>query len=342
VRIRLIAAVVAVVAFLVPASAWARTVSKARTGTLTVRIIGLPVRENATAILRGPKTHSSLTRSAVLKHLSAGRYTLILSPTKLDRSAGRLKSGATAYPEHRRFSVQVRSKHDSRIVGRYGTIVNPGVVQSTASVIAVEGPSDAPTSIKLATRTPPTVGTVLSIAPSGMLPRGVLEKITRLTQHGASSELALAPVSIYSVVPVAQFDVPLSQVAATPSLAPEAHPDLISTSCSDGSPLTRTISNIQFSGGWNTDHIAGVDVKVGVQAAVDFDADVGLSYLLGIGLDSSCLRIRHGWPDSRHGCHLRATVRVIGRRPRTQHKRLYPCTRGRLNCRRSSAAHLGS
>jgi hypothetical protein len=124
------------------------------------------------------------------------------------------------------------------------------------------------------------------MAPSASLPDGLLERVLTVGHQATGTTLTLAPVPFYDVVPVAQFDVPLT-VRAAPAGAARA-PRLVSGQCAPSSPVYRRIANIRFAGGWNTLDVLGVHVTDGVRVQVDFDAHAGISDLQGLSIDTSC------------------------------------------------------
>ena len=260
-----------------------------RPGTFMVRIAGLPAGQNPRGVLAGPGVHQTLRASrATLRHARPGRYTLTLAPVTLTRGQGPVKAGATAYPIRRRVSVELRAGGATRITGKYGSIVNPGVVSPDLAVQTVGGEAASPSSLTVAGHPGLHVGQVLSLAPSARLPRGVLERIGAITFRHGATRLALFPVSIYAVVPVADFDVALQQTPVAGPASDGPRPGPVSASCDPNSPVYRRIQNLRFSGGWNTIRILGVDVKDGVHVAVDFDAEAGISDTAGVNLGIDC------------------------------------------------------
>lgn len=260
-----------------------------QTGAVTVLIVGLPVGERPAAVLSGPGVHRSLAVSRdTLRRLRPGRYTLTLSAVSFAHRLGGVLPGAFAYPRQRRFSVRVKAGAAVTLTGVYGSVINPGVVSERAAVLAVAGNPAAPDAITLAGHRRLHPGSVLSVAPGPSVPRGVLERVQAVSYAPGRTRLSLAAVSIYSVMPVANFDIalqPTPTAAAGDALSPLLG---VSGSCTPDDPVYRRIENIRFSGGWNTVRVFGVSAKVGVRAQVDFDADAGISDTLGLSIGGSC------------------------------------------------------
>ncbi len=151
-------------------------------------------------------------------------------------------------------------------------------------MLAVAGSTGDPSSISVSGDQRLAPGVVLSMAPSPELPTGLLSRVTAVKHHGNSTRLTLAPVSVYSVVPVANFDVPLAPVPQSASGLTYGHlaqPPAFGPVRSN-SPVGSTIKNIRFSGGWNTVHVLGQSIPVGAQLRVHFDADGSINKTLGL------------------------------------------------------------
>jgi hypothetical protein len=248
-----------------PAPAAARV----RTGTLAVKVSGLPSWQRPLGLLRGPGTSRRITaRLLTIRRARPGLYTLTLQRVKLTRGAGAVKRGALAYPT-RSVRVRVRAGETARLAGGYTTIVNPGVVGLTGRVLSVGGEPANPSSVVLAGRHALHGSAILSMAPSAALPRGLLAHVRAARYARGRTTVALSPASVYEVMPVAQFDIPLHQ-------SPTAVASAVKLKCGDDGALYRRIENVGFAGGWNTTNVFGVNVKVGVRVMVHFDAEAGL------------------------------------------------------------------
>ena len=273
------------------AAAWPMSAAaRSSTGTLVVAFSGLTAGQQPSAVLTGPGFRRRVTASRLtIRDARTGTWTLRLDSVKLMRSSGALRRGATAYPATLRVTVRLRSGGRARMAGRYGSIVNPGVVSVSGGVVAVGGPARNPSSVTFAGHRALRVGEVLSLRPSARLPRGLLARVLAVEPQGDRTVVRVQAVSVYSVMPVANFDVPLT---ATPSAAADVfHPNFLAElKCgpSGASGVYRRITNIHISGGWNTVHVFGAHVPVGVRLQVDFDAEAGLDDLEGLRIGASC------------------------------------------------------
>jgi hypothetical protein len=266
----------------------------ARTGRLVVVVSGLPAGERPAAVLSGPGVHRRVRgQRLVVGRARSGVYTLTLSPVRLTRSVGTVRRGALASPAARRVAVRVGPGKTGVLVGRYGSIVNPGVVSVRAGAVAVGGAAADPSSVTFAGRRGLKVGEVLSLAPSGSLPRGVLKRIVAVRYASGHTTVTLMPVSVYAVMPVAQFDVPLAVGAGTAGgAADRAVRKNFSADCgpslSGMSGVYRTVKNARFSGGWNTVSVFGAHIPIGVNVTVNLDLDAGIKDEVGAEIGVSC------------------------------------------------------
>jgi alpha-tubulin suppressor-like RCC1 family protein len=272
------------------AAAWPMSAAaRSATGTVVVAVGGLPAGQRPAALLTGPGVRRRVTASRLtIRDARAGAWTLRLERVTLTRSWGALRRGASAYPVTVRVTVRLSRGGRARLAGRYGSIVNPGVVSVSGGVVAVGGAPTDPTSVTFAGRRAVRVGKVLSLRPNARLPRGLLARATAVHARSGRTVVQVQAVSIYSVMPVASFDIP---VAPTPGSAADVfHPNLKSLQCgpSGFSGVYRRITNIHLSGGWNTVHVLGSSVPVGVRLQADFDAEAGLDDLAGLSIGGSC------------------------------------------------------
>ena len=259
----------------------------ARTGTLSVRVSALPPGQAPSGLLLGPGMRRRVSASRLMiRGARPGLYRLVLATVKLTRSAGPLKRGALAYPAGG-VRVRLRAGASATLRGRYGTIINPGVVSLAGSVISVGGDRSNPSFIVLGGRRSFAVGAVLSMAPSATLPRGLLAHVRSVRHAGGRTTVLLAPASVYEVMPVAQFDIPLRQSSAAHASSARIAARKASCTGVSGVSLSREITNIRFSGGWNTVRFLGRDITIGVRAHVDFDAAARVDIVAGIGVDCS-------------------------------------------------------
>lgn len=261
--------------------------ARPQTATLRLRVIGLPVGTRPVAVLTGPGLHLSVgSPQSRVRRLRPGRYTLTVRRLTFARSSGHVRAGAIAYPSQPRVSVRLRAGKTANLTGAYREIVNPGVVSERADVLTLRGAPSRPTSVVLAGHQILAAGTVLSLAPSASAPDGVLARVRASHFSRASTTVTLTPVPVVAVVPVAEFNVPLRALSG--SRGRQIRPELLSGSCSPEDPVYRRIENIRFAGGWNTERIFGVNVKVGVHLQVDFDADTGVSDTEGLNIGGTC------------------------------------------------------
>ena len=261
--------------------------AKGRTGKLTVTISGLPSGLAPRATLRGPGVNRRIRgRSVRLAKAKPGRYTVVLERVRVRRASGTVKSGATVYPFARRTTVRVRRGKAARATPAYGTIVNPGLRTIDAPVLTVGGPADAPTSLILGGRHAFTSGDVLALPASAQLPLGVLERVTEVFQGDQNTAVQLSPVSVYDVMPVARFDVPLAAPATEARIARAAANCGPTLAAASG--VYRKVANPRFSGSWNTVSVFGKKIPVGVNLALDFDLTLGFKHEVGAEVGVSC------------------------------------------------------
>lgn len=266
-----------------------------RTGTLILTIQGLPPGTRPNAILTGPGLRRRVHVDQVILHRARpGRYTVQVLPLMLSRRFGGVQPGATAYPAAPgRFSVRVAARRTARLAGAYGSIVNPGVVISRAHVMSVIGTPGNPSAVVLAGRPRLRANEVLSLAPSAALPHGLLKRVSAVRFRAGRTTVRLRAVSVFAVIPVAHFDVPLR--SGTPSAGASraaAHSSGAKFGCgptlSTPSGAYRTFSNAHLTGGWNTVSLFGKAVPVGAKLGLDFDLDAGINDLAGLQMSLSC------------------------------------------------------
>ncbi len=268
------------------APSWARFVPvrlTAASGSLSVRIIGLPSGQAARGILRGP---DGLRRSVSASDLTisrarAGVYRLTLRPVTISRTRGSIEKGAIGRPVQRTTSVRVRAGHHANLVGTYGSIINPGVKTLRGGVVSVAGPPENPTSILLSGHQTFAPRAIISMAPDVQLPRGLLSHVVAISYRAGNTLVSLRAASIYEVAPNFQFNVPLQSSRATAAD--------FSAGCGIPSGLSpyRRIKDVSFSGGWSTADVFGVHVTDGVRVDVHFTVEAGIEVTAGAGLSCS-------------------------------------------------------
>jgi alpha-tubulin suppressor-like RCC1 family protein len=251
-------------------------------GSLTVRLAGLPSGTRPAAALTGPRglRRSVPARGLTLRHASAGVYRLTLAPVTIRQPSGRIKRGAVATALHPMLSVQVVAGHRALLEGTYTSIVNPVKVLS-GGVVSVSGAAEDPSGIVLRGHVVLARGTVLSLRPSVSLPRGLLSNVTAVSYASGTTSVSLTAASIYEVAPNFQFNVPLQALQASAAD--------FSAGCGLPSGLSpyRRIKNVSFSGGWSTADVFGVHIKDGVRADVHFTVEAGLDVTAGVGASCS-------------------------------------------------------
>lgn len=266
---------------------WARAApvgaSAAESGSLSVRVVGLPLGQSVHGVLHGP---DGLKRSVSAPRLTIpkarpGLYKLTLRPVRISRTHGPIQKGAIARPVLTTTSVRVRVGHHANLVGRYGSIINPGVKTLTGGLLSATGSAEDPMSVVLSGHQTFTSGVIISMPPSVQLPRGLLSHVVAVSYHAGNTMLSLHAASIYEVAPNFQFNVPLQASQATAAD--------FSASCGLPSGLSpyRRIKNVSFSGGWSTADVFGVHVTDGVRADVHFTVEAGIEVTAGAGLSCS-------------------------------------------------------
>lgn len=263
----------------VPATESRAFASVSRTGSLVVKIDGLPRGERPAAVLRGPgKLRRSVpARGLTIKRAPAGKYTLTLAQVRIARTSGPIKAGATAKPSRRTVSVRVVARKHITLRGKYGSIINPGVKSLPAgAVVSVAGPEGNPTSIVLRGRVAFAKDAILSLRPSDKLPRGLLSHVEGVVSAGSNTRVTLRAASVYEVAPSFEFDIPVN-------VAPGAAASGLSCGAAVGLVPSLAARDISVTGGWNTVRVLGVDVAVGVRVQAHFTAAVGLRGLGATG-----------------------------------------------------------
>lgn len=255
--------------------------SAAGRGRLTVRVVGLPPRQPAALRLVGPpqtahgrRLHRRLSprKARTILRLAPGHYRLSASPVTIRRGHGAIRRGARAIPSRRRVGFRVAAGGSRTVTVRYGSILNPGVVDVSHSIARVLGSPTAPSAVVLKPGVRVAHGSILSSKPSPKLPHGLLARAISVTGT-RRQQVVLRGASVYEVAPSFTFDVPVtvtegasaSQIAqcAGSSSEPGAHPFV-------------KLSDFHVSGGWTTTRFGFVNVKTGAKAELHFDASAGI------------------------------------------------------------------
>ncbi len=267
-------------------SAWGREDSRTAdvaSGSLSVRVVGLPPGQAMNGVLRGPDGLRRSVSAAGLRIPKArpGVYRLTLRPATISHAHGHIEKGAVARPVQGITSVRVHAGHRASLVGTYGSIINPGIKPLRGGVVSVTGPPDNPTSVVLSGHHTFAPRAIVSMPPSVQLPRGLLSHVAAVSYRAGNTVLSLRAASVYEVAPNFQFNVPLQTSQATAAD--------FSAGCGLPSGLSpyRRIKSVSFSGGWSTADVLGVHVTDGVRADVHFTVEAGLEVTAGAGLSCS-------------------------------------------------------
>jgi hypothetical protein len=253
-------------------------------GSVTVRVSGLPKGQRPAAVLRGPH---GLRRSVPARGLSitrakAGSYRLVLRSVKITRASGSIERGAIATALKRKVGVHLGAGRHAVLRGSYTSIINPGLTTFNGKVVSVIGAAKDPSRVVLQGHVSLARHAVLSLPPSSMLPRGLLSNVVNVVYARGKTTASLRTASVYEVAPNFQFDVPLRT-------SRQASASDVTASCGPASGLSpyRHIKNVSFSGGWDTVNVLGAHITDGVKAAVHFTAEAGLNVTAGAGLACS-------------------------------------------------------
>ena len=258
------------------------------TGTLIVRIGGLPRGERGFVTIVGPR-QSRRSRSRFRRRISrlgtvrlrgmrAGSYRLEVHRVKLRRGHGTIKRGASAFPVRKRLRVKVKQRRRKRVNVRYGTILNPGVRTLKARVVRVIGGARKPRGLVLRGKQRYRRGMILSARPGGKLRRGLLARVTAVKRKGSRAQVALRPASIYEVAPNMRFRTRLRVRRAAAASR---------VSCGGGSGVTPfvRVTNVWADGGWTTSNVWPFrEIKTGARVDLDFDIGAGVDIAAVVGV----------------------------------------------------------
>jgi hypothetical protein len=252
-------------------------------GSLSVRLSGLPSAQQPVAVLRGPGglRRSVPARGLTIAKARVGLYRLTLGSVRITRASGAIKRGAIATALDSTVSVRVLAGRRAVLQGSYTAIINPGVKVLSGGALSVTGAADDPSTVVLEGRIALTRGAILSLPPSTLLPRGLLSNVVAIAYAAGKTTVSVTPASVYEVAPNYQFDVPLA--------ASQASAAGVTASCggpSGISPYVRA-TGISISGGWNTVSVLGVHIDDGVRVAVHFTAEAGVDVTGAVGYGCS-------------------------------------------------------
>jgi hypothetical protein len=210
------AAAATILASLASGAALAEQAPAAARGGLTVTVTGLPTHERPAIVVHGLGVSKTLhARATRLRHLRPGRYVISARAVRLHRRSHTARKGARAFPTRRRQIVRVRRHGRARVVVRYGAIVNPGVVRAPDGVVSVIGDPADPTAVvyRAGTRLP-SRGTIMTAAPSPILPAGLMARVTGRAQVNGNPSVRLVAVPVSTAVPAFDYSGALALTAS--------------------------------------------------------------------------------------------------------------------------------
>lgn len=253
---------------------------KGRTGTLVLRVDGLPRGERPAVTVTGPRQsrrsgkrfRRRISRQGTvrLRGLRSGRYRVKLGRVEMRHAHGAIKRGAVAAPVRRRLRVKVPRRKRARVRAAYGTIRNPGVTALRARVMRVIGRRSSPRGLVLRGRHPFARGTILSSPPGGKLPRGLLAHVRSVRAGARKTVLRLRAASIYEVAPNMSFRTRLDVKRRAGASAFDCGLGGVSID-----PFV-DVGNVWADGSWTTTRVFGHDIKSGARVDLDFDVRAGI------------------------------------------------------------------
>jgi len=265
-------------------------------GVLSLHLAGLPRGTKGLLRISGPpqspssthRFHREVSLAALRRlHLRAGRYQVKVARVRVRRGQGGIKHGAVAFPVKRKLRVTIRAGHVSKVTVRYGTIINPGVRAVSGRIARVLGDPLNPSGVVLKPGVSVSRGAVLSAAPSSLLPRGLLAKVTSVTRSGREQTATLEPEDIYDVAPNMNLDVDLNRVGAAKLSS------LPSCNAGELNPIAE-VSDFHLTGGWTTTHVLFTDVKTGAHVELHYRLRAGVSAAARIGVKCSATLLEVG------------------------------------------------
>jgi hypothetical protein len=265
-------------------------VAAPKSGAMSIKVMGLPRGEVAKLSIEGPRPtgHGRVTRriSAArtkrLSQLAAGSYRITVAKVKVRHRHSSIDKGAVASPVRRQIRVGIHPGRPAKVDVRYGTIVNPGVHSASGDILQIVGDPTNPSEVVLKDANGVRRGSILSAHPNGMLPQGLLARVSAVSRQHRVTRAKVAPVSIYEVAPNMSFDVSLSGAkAAAVSALLKCGP-----TGSSFSPFVR-VSDIHLTGGWTTSRVLFANVTNGAVVELHFRAAAGLDVTAGSGFSCS-------------------------------------------------------
>lgn len=188
---------------------------------LSLSSVGLPQNLKASIVLDGKGADLDVRFSGTrVLTLAPGSYSVFVKTVAAGRPGRGVERGAIAYPEKKRIRVTVKSGAVSKLEIRYRAVVNPGVKPLPPRVLRVIGDPEDPSAILLAAPAkPPPIGTIYTTAPSSLLPRGLISKVTRTKKTGPRIRVSLRAVPVTDAVPSLEFNGNLALEPLTASSA---------------------------------------------------------------------------------------------------------------------------
>ncbi len=185
-------------------------------GTLRVHATGLPAAQRPQVTVTGAGTTRTLQhQSLTIRNAKPGRYTVMVKRVRFGRAFRSARKGAVAYPVRNRLTVTVIKGKVTTVRAAYGAVVNPGVRGAPSRLLSVLGdPADPSGLIYSKTTRLPSVGTVMTAAPSVKLPRGLVVRVVASRRRGSTRALSVKSVPLAAAVPSFAFDGNLSLKAA--------------------------------------------------------------------------------------------------------------------------------
>jgi hypothetical protein len=222
---RIVAGVLVLAALSITSPAAAKA---ANTGRLALTVTGLPKGERAAVTIKGPGTSRRVhAHRLTLRHARAGRYVITTRRRTLQHTWRGIKRGAIAFPQRKRLIVVVHRGRTVRATTTYGTIVNPGVSELPPGLVSLTGePTNPSLLIFPASTRMPGKGSIVTSAPSELLPNGLVAEITDSRRVGAQRVVSVRTVPVSAAVPAFDFQgevkLATSASARTASKPPKA------------------------------------------------------------------------------------------------------------------------
>jgi uncharacterized repeat protein (TIGR01451 family) len=174
--------------------------------SVVVSVSGLPPSVAGSVVVRGPRLLKVLKRSRTLRHVRPGRFTFSVRQVRIAARRGSVRAGSLALPAKRSVRVLVKPGRVTRVVLKYGTIVNANARRLTLSPSSVQGAARNPSGLTLAPGVRATVGTILTARPSAKLPAGLFHRVTAARRAGRRTIVKLKPAGLDEAFPQLDLD----------------------------------------------------------------------------------------------------------------------------------------